>query len=154
VPIHLNESFMLEPELGLTYTSSEEGEGDAKETSSEMNLRFGVGALYKSAITKKTNLYGGARLGMIRTSRDYDFGDYSSERSQNTFFAGGVTGAEYFINDAFSIGGEWGVYFITEGEPDRTVTNGDNTTTNDDDSESSNLAISTATTVNIRWYFR
>ncbi len=144
VPIHISDSLAIEPEFGFVRNATEQGDN----STSDLNLRLGTGIFFKNAITKKTNIYGGGRLGIIFNSGNVTIGDNEVDTSQTSFFVGGVSGAEFFINDAFSLGGEWGIYFTSIGEEEVDGEDG-----GDDEEAASQSIISTTTMIYFRYYF-
>lgn len=145
VPIQITDSFRIEPEFGLLSTSSDDGDDN---TESNLNLRLGVGLLFTHAMTKDTNVYGGARLGVIFNTREEDNGNNTVTTSRTGFVGGGVSGGEYFFSPAFSVGGEFQLNVISLG--DETI-EADGV---EDSTEESDLIISTNTLVMVRWYFQ
>ena len=145
VPIHVSELIAVEPEIGFFQRTNELN--DNKD--SQLNLRFGLGLLFKQEITKNTNIYGGARFGIILDTLTQDDGNTETETSRTDFFIGGVAGGENFFGNAFSIGAEAGIYFISGGEPTVTV-DGDEA---DKADNFANTLISTSTLIIFRWYF-
>ncbi len=98
VPIHLNEKFVIEPEFGVLHTSETDNnsfdqEGEAIEnTESTLSLRLGSGFLYKSAINKNVNIYGGLRLGINYMSSNDENEVRTSKSTRTDLWVGGVTG--------------------------------------------------------------
>jgi hypothetical protein len=146
VPIVVSDLITIEPEFGFLSTSESNGEADTE--ASSLNLRFGLGALFKNSITKKTNIYGGLRFLVQINNTSATANDIDSESSQTNFAIGGVTGGEYFIDNAFSLGAEWGIFATIVGEPELTV-DGDTA----DSQDISNTVISTSTQIFFSWYF-
>ena len=145
VPITVSDLITIEPEIGFFQRSQDDGNDT---TTSDLNLRAGVGVLFKNSITKKTNVYGGVRLGLQFNSNAVDNDGNEVETTSTDFIVGGVAGGEYFIDNAFSIGGEWGIFLVSAGEPTVTV-DGDE----QDQAGASDTTIATRTQVFFRWYF-
>ncbi len=153
IPI-IRGNLKLEPEFGLIRMSSSQkiedyGEASEKTTS----LRIGCGVfLYKSV--NKVSFYYGGRIGIVRMSssgeEEYEdplFGeDSETEISQTNIYLGPILGAEYWIGEHFSVGGEAQLLYTKYGEPK--IEDED-----EDEVEISQSLMQTRYMFVLRWYF-
>ena len=135
LPIHISETFKVEPEFGFTnYSMSYDSDYESREISNT-GLKLGMG-LFRKKQVEQTQIYYGVRLGIIRESEEYsysysseygDFSDSETEKITNKFIAPAF-GAEHFFSPAFSFGGETQfTYTIFDtGESDADFTSFDN----------------------------
>ncbi|OQX59704.1 MAG: hypothetical protein B5M52_02630 [Helicobacteraceae bacterium 4484_230] len=112
MPIKINDSFRVEPELGISYYDND----GTKNT----GLQIGAGAYLLNPVSSDINLYYGGKA--LIGYHKHEFGNIDDSSTQ--FIIGGAAGAEYMLNTQFSIGAEAGVYlgigdsttFDTKGE--------------------------------------
>src|SRR5688572_2888018 len=118
VPIRLNSTTTVEPEIGVFRTSSESSGGF---TTSFTNLRLGVGLLLDLKERAGLHPYIGPRFGYNRTTSksDSQFGGPSSTKQSGWQFSG-VFGAQHFFSPHFSLGGEAQVTRMSLGEEETT----------------------------------
>lgn len=142
VPI-IRGGLKLEPELGYLRTSSSVEEDRGKSSTNTSSLRIGCGVFLYKPVNKVSFYYGG-RIGIVKMSsseeEDYEgkdrivgvdpslgghnedlgplFGENSeSKTSQTNFYIGPAVGAEYWIGEHFSVGGEAQLLYTEYGEP-------------------------------------
>jgi hypothetical protein len=138
VPINLFSRFRVESEVGGYRDSSIDETAltasvSATYTRTSSLIRFGVGA-FGIASKDRFSLYYGGRVGYQRYHQSSKSGSSSSSRTDESFtypvipawvFAPTI-GAEYFLSDRLSLGGEAQVRFISwnavsERNPDESV---------------------------------
>ncbi|MCX6223652.1 MAG: outer membrane beta-barrel protein [Bacteroidia bacterium] len=132
-------SFRLEPELGLRFAK------DQNSDNSSNCVYMGLGALGMFQ-RNNLNLYAGLRFeyGMINVnSKDYNGAKRTDETNRVTL--GPVLGAEYYLGENFTFGGEVGFRYVSIGS---TVSP---KPTGYEDSKTSNF--STDTGLFVRFYF-
>lgn len=124
VPI-IRGGLKLEPELGYLRASSSVKVEDMGEVSTNTSsLRIGCGVFLYKPVNKVSFYYGG-RIGIVKMSsseeEDYEsplYGeDTESKTSQTNFYIGPAVGAEYWIGEHFSVGGEAQLLYTEYGEP-------------------------------------
>ena len=103
--------FMIEPLIGYTYNLNyvDSPFVDANEEY-ESSLIIAIGLFLRTHKTEKLKSYAGARIGRItENERDVASWDLSQVTEYKTegFFVAPTIGAEYFISDYFSFGGDF-----------------------------------------------
>ena len=112
MPIKINDSFRVEPELGISYYDND----GIKNT----GLQIGAGVYLLNPVSSDINLYYGGKA-LVGYQKNED---KNTDNSDTQFIIGGAAGAEYMLNPQFSIGAEAGIYlgigdsttFDTKGE--------------------------------------
>ena len=147
MPFMVTETVMLEPSLGLTRVSDEQTDGATTYSSSMSVWRLGLGVLLTRPFGPEGRGYFGPRIGLVRMSQSEESGtfDYSEDRLNLTL--AGVTGAEFFLAEQFSLGGEVGLEYVHFGQPDVEPEPSV-------DIESDGSALRTVSELRLRWYFR
>ncbi len=134
VPIDFG-TFRIEPQLGLSMTSSESGSVEQSRTT----LVLGTGIFKEGATISNTVLYYGGRIGIAQESRSVETPAGDTDDSSTDLFLGPAVGAEYYFSERFSLGGEAQLMFTSFGEE------------GDDDVSSSQFQ--TQGVFFVRWYF-
>ncbi|HEX9935281.1 MAG TPA: outer membrane beta-barrel protein [bacterium] len=103
-------NMMIEPEFGFYRTSASESDDLGESTESSTSLRIG-GGLFMVSPLQKVDFYYGGRVGIVRYSEKQEYDpktgkSVSSSGSQTNLYLGPCMGAEYYINEHFSFGGE------------------------------------------------
>jgi hypothetical protein len=103
LPINISAKFRLEPEIWF-YRYSETG-NIFEETQTNLSLGLGVFFVVQK---EKLDIYYGTRNGII----------FSKTRtwSQTDFYIGPATGAEYYLHERFSLGGEIQLRYVFLGD--------------------------------------
>lgn len=123
--IDSRENLRLEPEFGLTRSSMTEEIEDVGESSEKTtSLRIGCGLFWYKPVNKVSFYYGG-RIGIVRmsSSAEQDYKnpflgeDSETKTSQTNLYLGPAIGAEYWISEHFSVGGEAQLLYTKYGEP-------------------------------------
>lgn len=154
VPI-IRGGLKLEPELGYLRASSSVKVEDMGEVSTNTSsLRIGCGVFLYKPVNKVSFYYGG-RIGIVKMSsseeEDYEsplYGeDTESKTSQTNFYIGPAVGAEYWIGEHFSVGGEAQLLYTKYGEPK--IEDGEE----EDEVDISQSLMMTKYMFVLRWYF-
>jgi len=106
--ISVGNSFRFEPEFGFRSARSESA--DLKSKGSSSTLGFGTFYMFQH---KKLNMYLGLRieLGWMKSTEEYMGSKVTDET--NRFSVGPALGAEYFLGEKFSFGGEIGLKSVS-----------------------------------------
>ncbi len=144
VPININGTVRIEPEIGYGRASAsrDRDDFDFKATTSILSLGVGVMPLLRRG--NDTFLYAGGRVRFYQLKRTVEVGSPfggDDERSDSSFGIAPVAGGEYFFSDWFSLGGEAGLEY-------RSVN-----TDEDDEQEIDQSSLSTLGAVYVRFYF-
>ena len=105
--INVENVLRIEPELGFNYVKNKEDETE------DLGLFFGLGVFGMNQ-KGRTNIYGGLRFeyGNIKYQYSNWIGGGTVTDKTDRISVGPVCGAEYMFGTHFSIGGEFGVYYI------------------------------------------
>ena len=105
---------MIEPLFA--YSHSQE-ESESLGESSETDLIAIIGLFAKSQKTEKIKSYAGIRIGMAveKEKSIYTTNEYTTK----AFLIAPTVGAEYFISESFSFGGEWAIRFANGEKKDQ-----------------------------------
>ena len=130
VPINVLSNFRLEPDIGFGRTSQTEeafdNDGDLVLRTDEIAsvFRLGVGGFYMLSPGERTNIYFGGRLGFLRFNgeerRDLVNVSDGEERvyvKRNDLVLTVASGGEAYITPYLSIGGEFALDIISQGDP-------------------------------------
>jgi hypothetical protein len=121
VPITINQSFRIEPEVGIFSQSSETSSGLSSSKYSSTLLRIGVGLFKIQPFEETFHSYVGPRIGILSTSSSSSStGSTESSSSEMDYFVGLSVGGEYLFSTHFGIGGEVQLNYVSFGQPDRT----------------------------------
>lgn len=129
VPIQVNQRLTVEPEFGVFHSSASSSGSGSSSSSRSTNLRVGVGLLTSMAERGGLRPYFGPRVGVVRSSSSshstFSGGGSSDLTSkQNSWYASGVVGAQYFFSRHFSLGGEAQLTYLHLGQPEETGAGG------------------------------
>ncbi|PKP37158.1 MAG: hypothetical protein CVT98_06470 [Bacteroidetes bacterium HGW-Bacteroidetes-15] len=93
--------FRYEPEIGFSFQRDKDNDLSSK------TIHIGLG-VYGMTQKGRTNIYGGVKFEYANISSDYIdwFSDEKETMKVDRFSIGPTIGAEYFLGDHFSIGGE------------------------------------------------
>ena len=125
----VTDKFMMEPNISYTHSSNEvdienPGYDDQEEYESSLMVNIGLFSVdYKS---KKLKTYTGARVGMSTSKSKQPSAD---EITRKTFLFGPAVGAEYYISEHLSFGGEFTFRITRSEEEDSNSYYGDYTET-------------------------
>ena len=147
VPFVVTDNIMVEPSIGFTRVNREQSGGGATASSSISVFRLGVGVLMMSPLGDDGRAYFGPRVGLIRTSQSEESETFDFSQEQLDFSIAGVTGAEFFLAEQFSLGGELGLEYVRAGNPDLEPAP-------DPDFEQGGSTLRILTELRVRWYFR
>ena len=138
-PFQTASGIFIEPLIAYSSFSSETDYDDYSSDDSEysesfLEISFGI---FKSTYSSKMRTYGGVRVGKTWIGIDYDneyngYG-YNEDVELDALIISPTFGAEYFINENFSFGGE-AMYSMLSSENESEnnyYTNGDNYTDTD-----------------------
>lgn len=160
VPINVLPMFRLEPDVGFGRTSqtieSFNNNGDFASRRDEINsvFRLGVGGFYMLSPSERTNIYFGGRFGFLRSSeetrQDNDNGPIQyTYIKRNGVVLTVASGGEAYITPYLSIGGEFALDFISQGDPNVQYDPPRQTP----DTETTGSAILPNGALFIRWFF-
>ena len=147
VPFMVTENVMLEPSLGVTRVSDEQTDGTTSYSTTMSAWRLGLGAFLTMPVGPEGRGYFGPRIGLVRMSQSEESGTFDFSQDQLNLTFAGVTGAEFFLAEQFSLGGEVGLEYIHMGEPDVEPEPSVGI-------EADGSALRTITELRLRWYFR
>ena len=101
------DNFRVEPEIGFNYINDKESEHIVK------SIHIGIGSfgMYQRG---KTNIYGGLRFEYANISNEYNdwYTDDKETEKINKISIGPAIGAEFFLGQHFSFGGEIGLKYM------------------------------------------
>lgn len=147
VPVMVTENVMLEPSLGLMRVSSEETDGTNTFSTSRSIWRLGLGVLLTMPFGDEGRGYFGPRVGLYRLSESQESGSFDQSEKRLNLSLAGVTGAEFFLADRFSLGGEAGLEYVHMGQPDQEPEPSV-------DIEEDAGSLRTTAELRLRWYFQ
>jgi hypothetical protein len=132
-------NFRLEPEIGFNYLNDKESELKDK------SLNFGIGG-YGMFQKGKTNIYGGLKFEYANISSEYNDWNTGAKQTEkiNRLSVGPAIGAEFFLGEHFSFGGEIGIKYMNLKSKDSQY---------GDDSDMEQDYITTDSGLLVRFYF-
>ncbi len=140
-PLALGDAGRIEPEVGYFTTSRSFSDSRGHDYESKFtNLRVSLGIL-KLSRSGSTQYQYGVRAGLIRTTQKSGYTVSGETRSKNDYFVGPEIGAEYMLDEHFSVGAEAGINYAHIGDLD------------DSEDDVSEWFISTRTSVVVRWFY-
>jgi len=114
----VTEKFMMEPNISYTHLSNKidiENPGYDNQESYQSSLMVNVGLFFLNHRSEKLKTYTGARIGMATSKSKETSGD---ETKGKAFLFGPAMGAEYFISEHLSFGGEFTLRITRNEEED------------------------------------
>ena len=108
LPLNLTQHFRVEPEFGVLWMNDKEDE----ETSLGISGGFGLFGMFQK---EKVNFYVGIRFLVDALTMDgfYSYNGESSKEKYRALKTGPALGFEYFLINHFSIGGEFGLRYVS-----------------------------------------
>lgn len=143
IPIRIHGMVIIEPEFGVLTTTQDDD--------STTGVRVGLGVLIPIKLAKATFADVGLRGGAVINSDTQEGGGVKTETSRADGFIGAVIGAEHFLSESFSLGGEIQLNVHIRGTTTTTVTAGG--ITNESEGTDDGIAFGTTALFTIRWFF-
>ena len=124
VPVEVGSRLRVEPTLGY-FRTTEETSDDIGSTSDAFSIwRVALGLLYQFPMDSSVRLFVGPRAGFRRLRRDRETFFGGAERfivTRTDWYVTAAGGAEYFLADRFSLGGEAQFTWTSFGNADFSV---------------------------------
>ena len=133
IPMWIGEHIRIEPHVGWLESGGErrttfEGELLDQEEASISAFRIGTGVAWAWDVAERTKVYVGPRFGLVFNTREEEEferipPDLEGARTTRTttstdFWIGAAVGGEAFLTEAFSLGLEAQLNYVSFGEPD------------------------------------
>lgn len=154
IPVEMSSRIRVEPTVGY-FRTTEETSDDIGSTSDAFSIwRVGLGLLYQFSMDSSVRLFVGPRAGFrrLRRNRETFFG--TPERfivTRTDWYVTGAMGAEYFLADRFSLGGEAQLTWTSFGNADFSVDPAPPTPL--PEQRTGGSEVETNGLITVRWYF-
>jgi hypothetical protein len=141
-------NYLFEPVFSFYNSSTKPTSGSTAKSRNRNRYDLGVGVFKKSAITNKTIVYYGARVGYNFTKSDSSSTTTTDLTEDSKIYISPTFGAEYFLSLKFSVSLDFSVQYANSSVKDSSTSGG--STTNGDITKST---LDTNTDIIFRYHF-